>query len=511
MKNIITILLIISTLGLFSCSKDYLNTSPSDEASPTTVFKTVANAQYAINGLNLLMSTQKLGSQGFSGEGVIKIRWGNWTGNNTPFPHTGFSSVTNMDYLVSNTSTYSVYPWFYYYHIISNANLIIKNIDQIEGLKEEIDFIQAQALTFRAYCYMQLIQIYSPRWMDSNNGSADGVVLRLEPTTDDMPLSTMAEVYAQIYADLDAAIAMYTSSGISKQNDFDPDLNVAYAIYARTAINKSDYEVAKKYAPMARDGYPLMSNKEAEGGFHTPNKEWIWYNYGGEDEQLYYYSYHCYVGMNSNTSWTRSYAPSVSKELWEKIPDTDVRKDMWWINPGTESYNKSTGQMNSTFSKAFIKEAQSYPEVNKITSKHKIFAWANKKIRSFANPGVGNVNHFRSAEMYLIEAEARYNTGDAAGACALLEELNAERNPSYSCDLSGAALLEEIKFYYQVELWGEGFDWFLLKRWGDSINRKSFEEGGNFVSNQAVEISPNEKNDWIYVIPRKETDYNELI
>jgi hypothetical protein len=60
-------------------------------------------------------------------------------------------------------------------------------------------------------------------------------------------------------------------------------------------------------------------------------------------------------------------------------------------------------------------------------------------------------------------------------------------------------------------LWGEGFDWFDLKRWGDGISRKNPANGGNFITVLAVEFGPNVKNNWVWKIPEKETEYNKLI
>lgn len=53
-----------------------------------------------------------------------------------------------------------------------------------------------------------------------------------------------------------------------------------------------------------------------------------------------------------------------------------------------------------------------------------------------------------------------------------------------------------------------GFD---LKRWGDTIERHTYEDGGNFITVLAVTINPNDNNKWTWRIPLKETDYNHAI
>jgi len=60
-------------------------------------------------------------------------------------------------------------------------------------------------------------------------------------------------------------------------------------------------------------------------------------------------------------------------------------------------------------------------------------------------------------------------------------------------------------------LWGEGFDFFDQKRWGNTIVRKSFADGGNFQGSLAVTIKPTANNNWKLVTPARETDYSTVI
>jgi hypothetical protein len=86
--------------------------------------------------------------------------------------------------------------------IIGNANAIINNVDAALGTEADKQFIKAQALTYRAYCYMMLAQLYGNRWSESNNGTSAGLVLRTTSTTGDLPKSTLLETYNLIYGDL---------------------------------------------------------------------------------------------------------------------------------------------------------------------------------------------------------------------------------------------------------------------------------------------------------------------
>ncbi len=516
MKNILKISFIAALSGamlLVSCSKDYMNTAPTSSTATATIFESTDNAALAINGICKLMTRQYLGSQGFNGEGTIKLYTGEYPGDNLFVNLPGWASVINATSHDSKTSIYNYFNWYYYYMLIGNANAVIANIDNAKGEDNEKQFIKAQALSFRAYSYMMLLQVYGVRWSDSSNGSADGVVLRLDTSTDDMPLSTMAECYKQIYDDLDEAISLFTSSELAPDSDdnFSPSIDMAYATYARAALNKQDYATALDKAAKARANHPLMTNAEYKKGFNTPNKEWIWSCYGSADETLYYYSYFAYVGYNSSASAVKSYPKCISKEIYDKIPETDLRRGMF-LDPKDYFYTKSTGLADpKKGGKELDAYARSlYPNLN---SAAKVYAYMNFKFSNTTQPGIGHLNNFRSAEMYLIEAEANYFLNNEKAAQASLNALTRDsgRDKDYNCTATGTALLDEIKLYRRIELYGEGFNWFDLKRWGDSLSRASTNNGGNYIAALAVSYGPQERNNWTWVIPSRETDYNKLI
>ena len=504
-------------LGLFlvlsSCAGDWLETEPESSTATGTIFETTENAALAVNGICRLMANQYLDSQGFNGEGTIKTYFGNYPGNDFQRSNlTGWSSITNALYHERSTSSYCYYPWFYYYKLIVNANAIIMNIDNAKGTDSEKQFIKAQALTFRAYSYLMLSQLYCHRWADSNNGASRGLPLRTDLSTGDLEASTLAQVYSRIYEDLDEAVSNFTSSGKDRASgdNYSPNKSVAYAVYARAALTREDWSTAAQYAALVRANFPLMTNDEyVNGGFNTANQEWIWSCYNASDQDLYYYSFFAYQGSNSSASLCRTYPCAISKELYDEIPDTDVRKGMF-LGPKTgETYTTSTGRASSG---ALYNRAKA-DYADKLYSTSYIFAYMQFKFQVSAQVGIGQVNNFRSAEMYLIEAEANCHLGNKDTETQnLLIELNrtSGRNTAYTCTKTGDELLEEVKLYRRIELWGEGFDWFDYKRWKESIVRKSYPEG-SFHVQFAVTIAPDDNNYWTWVYPAKEIDYNEDI
>ena len=467
----------------------------------------------AVEGLSKVMHSQFIDyGQGYNGEGTIRLYYGEYPGNNLMKGGSStFKNSANGDLFESNTATWSSYAWYYYYMLIGSANTILRSIDDLEGVETEKSYFKAQALAYRAYAYSNLVQIYGRRWSDGQDNPACELRLTGEEP-DDLGLSTVGEVYAQVYSDLDEAISLFKSSGKanSRSQKYTMDLDVAYAIYARAALTREDWSKALLYAQLARNSYPLMSVADEKSGFCNPTDEWIWYLYGAAEETLYFYDYFCYAAYNAQTSTTRSYPLLISKHLFDQIPATDIRR-AFWLDPagyeGTFNTNtmKASAQNSSNRLWAYGQAYASQDGRVGLLSNHCIFAYMNFKIHNNAQPGIGHLCLFRSSEMLLIEAEAQYRMGNESAARDLLVELNtnSSRDPAYTCTATGTALMEQIKLYRGIELWGEGFNWFDLKRWGDSIDRKTYEQGGNWMSSFAVSFGPNEKNYWTWTIPQK--------
>ena len=512
MKNIIRISFVIAALSLAaSCAKDYMETAPESAESPATIFATTNNIKLAINGMCKMMTTQYWSTQGLNGEGVIKTWFGNFGNDLQRCNQTGWAPLWNHTYHENVNSTYCTYPWYYYYKIISNANQVLENVDDAEGTEAERQYYKAQALVFRAHAYTMLMQLYAYRWQDSSNGSSKGVALRLDTSIDEIALSTQSECYAQIYKDCDDAIELFKASGLDREADefYKPNLGVAYAVKTRAALVREDWATVVACAPEARKGHPLMSTDEyMDGGFSDENNEWIWGVYDAQDQTIYYYAYFCYQASNASSSMQRTYPLAISKELYDQIPETDVRRNMW-LQPTEEeaaelnAAGRSTGKL---YKRAFEQFG------NKLYSTSLVYQYMQFKFLKQFDPGGGSFNIYRSAEMYLAEAEALCHLGGQdAKVQSLLKEINKNLDPQYTCTKTGADLLKEVKLYRRIDLWGEGFDWYDYKRWNEPIIRKGKKDGGNFNDAFAVTINVGDGNKWTWKIPKNETDYNKLI
>lgn len=541
MKKIINKLFAGSLLAgmmlVSSCAGDYLDTAPTDSTGATDAVGTTANAMKALNGIAKIMTTQhSYFGGGFAGENNIMIQYESYPSENYNYNYyaSGWSPIFNQEYHTRTNSIYDAYAWYYYYTIAGNANTILANIDNAEGTEAERNFVKASALTFRAYAFEKLIHYYCWRWQDSNNGASQGIVLRLDESTDGQGYATLAETYTQIYKDLDEAIMLFEQSGMDRNASqvWMPNINVAHAIYARAALTKQDYTKALTEAKLARQNYPLMSNAEYHAGFCNPTSEWIFGSFGSAQENNWYWSYGTQYACNgyyANAAGAANGAGSIGRELINRIPNDDARKALFLTEDKFPGYNFNDGSAmdlgygilgmgdDAEKADALWEEAAAYCQkmaVSGLEAPYQagyMYLGGQLKFYVFDTPGVSYLPFIRSSEMVLVEAEANYFLNDETAARASLVELNATsgRNPEYTCDKSGEALWNEIMDYRELELWGEGFAWSDYKRWNRDIVRHSFAEGGNAHISVAKTIPASGVNKWTWDVPLNETDYND--
>ena len=534
----------VSLLAFASCSKDYLNTSPTDAVDEKAAVSNFKTALSSLNGISQMMyvqhgNTAKKGS--FAGEYSLHKVYENYQSPNFHYNEYagGWAVVHNMNLLMNDNTRLNFNAWYYYYTLINSANSIISGISGMvkETKAEEKAFIEASALTFRAYSYQRLLNYYAKRWVDSDGGKDACLVLRIDTSMGDSPLVAQSEIYKQIYADCDRAIKLFTESGIQRTDYWLPNVNVAHAVYARAALTKQDYAKALEQAKKAREGYKLMTNEEYLGGFYKANSEWIFGCVGSEEENLWYWAPGTQFACNGHYAGkTTNGAGSISISFAAKFPNNDVRKALFLTPDKFPHYNKDYVGANDTFyylgfenenDEIKIKNQELYDEVKAyIKEKRTIkglpaplssgFYHLGDQLKFYvkAMPGVASLPFIRSSEMVLIEAEANYFLNDIPAAQASLNLLNKDtgRDASYNCTKTGDALFEEIRNYRGLELWGEGFDFSDYKRWKLPIVRKTLKDGGNAHVATAITIEPDGKgtNGWVYVTPQPETDQNPL-
>lgn len=545
--------------SMISCSSDYLNTEPITNVPADKVGATTQAAQLAVHGICRMMYTQwgTSSPRGSNGEATLDQVINEVFGPDN-------TSVFNMGELGPNWYTWRLMDdknatinnsaWEYCYVFIARANDILSTISNAEGSEEERKWIEAQARTLRAHGYIKALQWFAPRWQDSNNGEKMSVILRTEPGTGPAPLAPMKDVLKLIYDDLTKAIQLYQESGMGRQQWWEPDIEIAYGLFARAALLKDDWATALAMASAARDGYGVMSANEYLSGFVNEASDYMWTN--GEND-VYYSSYGAWFSCNGAypTSWAMGF--SINLDLYDQLDPNDIRalcfftpdkiQEIASLNPAFANAAKLKYEdfWNEDFINGELDCAAQNDDMydmcrgfvyfsvlnNPIAQDYSITTWPYTPGRGF-QPSCMNLGaqvkmwstgwngvycdskypYMRATEMVLIEAEAAYMSGDEQTAKARLTEVNSKRIASYSCKTSGQALLDEIRLCRRIELWGEGFNFTDFKRWNLPAEERAWKNGditsGNTVPSYASSHNPSDCNGWRLAIPQSEEDFN---
>lgn len=485
--------LAFSVVIFSSCKKEFLDTFPTTAVGETQATATTVNGYAALNGIHRIMYVQ-YDQQGEAGEGSNNI-FRDLLGEDIVYPlANGSTGLIGFLQWTTHRNVNAVdlrYMYRFYYRIISNANILINGIDAATGPDSDKKIIKGQALAYRAWAHFNLVQLWGKRYVGGVTNSQLGVPLMLINTLVPQPRATVEEVYTQVNKDLDEAIvllATYTRGGSAAKSNI--NVNVARGIKARVALTQQNWDAAATNAAAARVGFPLMDTNTYKSGFNSVNsQEWIWGSRQIDDHNTFFFSYFAYISHNFNSTVIRTQPRAINANLWNQIPQSDVRKRMWDL----------------TGANVDVPRDASGPVGARVPYQNQKF-----KAQSYSS-SIGDVPYMRSAEMLLIEAEARARQGgqEAAARTALFNLVSA-RNPNYVLSTnSGQALIDEILFNRRIELWGEGFRFLDLKRLNLPMNRAGIPNHLQAII--AVTTIPAGDVRWEWLFPQDEMNANTLI
>ncbi|MBK0370463.1 RagB/SusD family nutrient uptake outer membrane protein [Flavobacterium agrisoli] len=471
-----------SILLLGSCSNDFLDHTPTEFISEDAATADTDALYLAINGIHRSMYI-RYENQGETGVGGVMQQM-DIAGEDLVYTASNgwYGTVYNWTAPSNDNSQEIRFPYRTFYQIIRNANAIINNADAASGPQEDKNITKGQALLYRAFSHYQLVQIYAKRYVNGVSNSQDGIPLILN-TVDIVGRSSVEDVYSQINADIDEAIVLL--AGYKKPNNSHLDLPVAYGLKARVNLTQGNWAIAADNAAKARVGKSLMSIAQYTAGFNDyTNPEWMWGSDVVEVQTAYFANFGAYMSRNFSSTVIRACPKAINSKLYNQIPTTDVRAAIF----------SKTGE---------------HPGIT-LDPAAKKFPYTSQKFLSVSTADSRcDIPYMRIAEMYLIEAEAKARLG-AADAAKILFDLVQKRNPAYVLSTStGQTLIDEILFQRRIELWGEGFRFFDLKRTNATLDRTGANHNSTLVGG-VLTVPPTDKR-WQWLIPRAEINANPLI
>jgi len=388
--------------------------------------------------------------------------------------------------------------WSLFYTNIAKANEIINLYPEGPESKGQ-KLLVGQALAMRGFSYTYLIQIYQDYMNEAGDAirkDAPGVPIMMTVadgyTADEIAAlkgrNTIGDVMTVIEKDLTKAVEYLTEAETDPDNirsASDPnakdciDASVANGMLARYYLLARDWQKAADAAKAARNGYEQRGEKELLDGFMDVTQcDVMWgFNHTTETTGTYASFFSHMSNLGAAGYGGAGYCPKlIDARLYSQIADDDYRKEL---------FNDEEGN----------------PEAK---TKGARPAYANIK---FGDDGQWTMDYIymRAAEMILIEAEADARLGKNAEAAKVLGELMAKRQPSWS---KTSVTVDDVLLQRRIELWGEGFSYFDLKRNSLGVDRDY--EGSNHLSGHKLAV-PAHSVLWTYQIPLREIQENSLI
>lgn len=263
MKRRHYILTILILVGLSSCKK-FLDQQPTDFLSPSNYYETKEQLNFAKTGVYHYIGTSALWKSqanylnGFNADEAFMNRY------------TLTAGPWNFSYSVGEA--YTTAYWNELYAGINRANVVLDNLDKNPSIPQDFrDLVRGEVLFLRGYFYFMLVQYYGE------------LPLRIKSTAsvngNDLPRSSVKQVYDQILSDMTTAEALVpsitavASTGVISKS-------AVRGLLARVCITMAGYPLndASKFAEAKKWAQKIISNADAPHSLN-PSFSDIFINY----------------------------------------------------------------------------------------------------------------------------------------------------------------------------------------------------------------------------------------
>lgn len=479
-KTYIMLTCLLGLLGTTACS-DYLDVHPKGEKVEDDIFDTPSGFESAIYGVygsmsenalygrDLLWGTNELLAQNLRSTSTFGQDMGKYAYKNNT------ATVERIDAI-----------WEKAYISIGYANNVLKNLDARSPESMELwDMYKGEMLGVRALLHFDLLRLFAP----ANNESQRGIPYVTAYSFSVKPFLTVGECFDAIIKDLtDAEKLLGKDEGIMSYprdnseyyrflnwRETHMNLYAVKALLARVYWYRGDMTNAARYAAEVIDkGYfPLVQPTEVRdylAGVLSP-KETIFGIYSTrylEVSQSYLYQYQSY----------HSYEP------FDDISGAS------YLEPWQSVYERDIDATAQDYRRNHFRQGNSVTQFDKLTD-YKTINNVERDMNLIAGMTV-----MHSSELYLIAAEALLHSDYTRALGYFNAEINSRGLPSL---LPSQTLTDEMIYNeYRKELFGEGQQWYNMKR----LNR-------DITSNVESRIIPASDEIYVLPIPDAEFEYRE--
>lgn len=475
MKRLIYIFLSGSLLVASGCGKDFLEPLPSASIAAETAFTTPEKVTAAMNGLYDLITTSTFNTQialtqDIKGGDMAVVKSGNYN-----------RFVTEYQFTQSPTTGFGGDFFRGGYRLIANTNVAITELPKSplsDALKA--DYI-AEARALRAWSHLQLVRLFAQPYAVNQNAPGIPVVDKVIGPNDPIPgRGTVKADYDFILADL-----LFAKENLNPGRDGGDgrlSVNAVNGLLARVYLDMQQWQLASDHAKLARNGYPLAPAATLLDGFVDPTSEWIWtLVYRSDDNTSFVQIASFQEPYNIGYSTFRA-----TTSFLGMFGTNDIRRRQFYLNLDKVVDPNLEGD-------ALRRDDILYSRDGYLMNKFYFRASLDL-----------NVPMMRSAEMYLIEAEAESELGrDGLAQDALFAVQARAITGAVKSTNTGAALKNEIRDERRKELYGEGFRFYDLTRRKETLTRTAPE---HWVP---ITLATGDYRN-ILPIPRAETDVSGM-
>lgn len=393
-KKISIVLLPLAVLSLFSCKK-LLEVPETDFIDANLALTTVANNEQAVIGA-------------YAGLGAeMDIRFnGVFSDELKPGDFYASASIHEWQYTSNDIGIRDNFTaTTNYYYVVNRVNRVIRALNNMTIAPADqalASKVKGEALYLRAFCHFELFRYYC------GNYNADG--LGMPYIT--IPADTLPKTYGRIkmgpyFDSLEKDLT--ESKTLMVKNRLDvarANIHAASALQARVALYKKDWANAITYATQYIDSIPLASKTTFPNIWKDASNDEIAFKLRKTNATTRVGSW--YRGVFTKSAQTgQIFVPASipwvpSDKLWNSFDQTnDIRFNAYLIN------------------EPLLQAVAGKP--SKIVNKYAGTGYTT------TNENVNDIKLFRTAEMYLIRAEARAELGIFSGANSAESDLNTLR------------------------------------------------------------------------------------
>jgi starch-binding outer membrane protein, SusD/RagB family len=370
--------------------------------------------------------------------------------------------------------------WGTYYYAINQANLIIKALPTSTLPDAEKATIEGEMKFLRALMYFNLARVYAyePKANVPAAQNKGCVPLLLDGIDATEQISypsraSAAEVYTQLYKDLNDAIAKAPTTGGPNR----ATKGAARALLARVALYNEDWELAAKSATdaLASGVGRFVTSSELvaswRGNSHPESMFEILFNSRQES-----------LGVNNSLQSAYTTIGSVSEAAGLSASRTTLPPAKGW---GAVVPTAALLALHSTA--ATNRDVRRDLYQLGLNRSNSIVDECTKFLGKSGTVYMDNVPVIRVSEMYLIRSEANARLNKLTEAAADVNTIRTRAGLAALTTLTTqTAVLAEMELQRRLELAFEGHRWFDLKRWRRDVIKST----GNVTFGDTRTIAP---------------------